>query len=231
MTPARGSASSRAARTSSLRYRRGRARAGSRRPGGPMRSAASTSGSGCSCATLDPLRDGGLRAVGCCRQPPVGEVAGHRLRARRGRCRPIWLRSSSCFASCRRGIPSAVAPMPDVATRHDASEGTRDVTADSVTITVPVDGYEKVVRLVSAGLASRLGFGFETVDDLQLAIELVLRSVPSRGGSATVRMASDGRTLSIAIAPVDGLTLEQSLQPIDGAGVGLGASLEQLVDA
>ncbi len=53
-----------------------------------------------------------------------------------------------------------------------------DVTADSVTITVPVDGYEKVVRLVSAGLASRLGFGFETVDDLQLAIELVLRSMP-----------------------------------------------------
>jgi hypothetical protein len=121
--------------------------------------------------------------------------------------------------------------MPDVAARHDASEGTRDVTADSVTITVPVDGYEKVVRLVSAGLASRLGFGFETVDDLQLAIELVLRSVPSRGGSATVRMASDGQSLSIAIASVGTLTLEQALQPMDGAGVALGASLERLVDA
>ena len=104
------------------------------------------------------------------------------------------------------------------------------MTADSVTITVPVDGYEKVVRLVSAGLASRLGFGFESVDDLQLAIELVLRSVPSRGGSATVRMTSDGRALSIAIAPVGSLTLEQTLQPLDGAGVGLGASLERLVD-
>lgn len=119
--------------------------------------------------------------------------------------------------------------MPDVATRH--TPPTRpDVTADSVTITVPVDGYEKIVRLVSAGLASRLGFGFESVDDLQLAIELVLRSVPARGGSATVRMTSDGRELAIAIAPVGSLTLEQSLQPLDGAGVGLGASLERLVD-
>jgi hypothetical protein len=119
--------------------------------------------------------------------------------------------------------------VPNVATR-DISPIRPDVTADSVTITVPVDGYEKIVRLVSAGLASRLGFGFESVDDLQLAIELVLRSVPSRGGSATVRMTSDGRELSIAIAPVGSLTLEQSLQPLDGAGVGLGASLQRLVD-
>jgi hypothetical protein len=119
--------------------------------------------------------------------------------------------------------------MPDVATRQPPT-ARPDMTADSVTITVPVDGYEKVVRLVSAGLASRLGFGFESVDDLQLAIELVLRSVPSRGGSATVRMTSDGRHLAITIAPVGGLTLEQSLQPLDGAGVGLGASLERLVD-
>ena len=119
--------------------------------------------------------------------------------------------------------------MPDVATRQP-SPARPDMTADNVTITVPVDGYEKVVRLVSAGLASRLGFGFESVDDLQLAIELVLRSVPSRGGSATVRMTSDGRQLSVTIAPVGALTLEQSLQPLDGAGVGLGASLERLVD-
>jgi hypothetical protein len=119
--------------------------------------------------------------------------------------------------------------MPDVATRH-IPPSRPDVTADSVTITVPVDGYEKVVRLVSAGLAARLGFGFESVDDLQLAIELVLRSVPARDGSATVRMTSDGRDLTLAIGPVGSLTLEQTLHPLDGAGVGLGASLKRLVD-
>ena len=124
-----------------------------------------------------------------------------------------------------------MSPVPEVATRQNDHAGQRDLTADSVTITVPVDGYEKVVRLVSAGLASRLGFGFETVDDLQLAIELVLRSVPARHGAATVRMTSDGRSLTIDIAPVDGLTLDQSLQPLDGAGVALGDSLSRLVDS
>jgi hypothetical protein len=119
--------------------------------------------------------------------------------------------------------------MPEVAPRHNQSS--EEATADSVTITVPVDGYEKVVRLVSAGLASRLGFGFETVDDLQLAIELVLRSVPARKGSATVRMTSDSRSLSIEIWPAQGLRLEQSLQPLDGAGVALGESLTRLVDS
>jgi hypothetical protein len=118
--------------------------------------------------------------------------------------------------------------MPEVITRPDA--GNDDPIADSVIVTVPVDGYEKVVRLVSAGLASRLGFGFETVDDLQLAIELVLRSLPARNGSATVKMTSDPRSLTIEIFPVHGLTLDQSLQPLDGAGVALGDSLTRLVD-
>ena len=121
--------------------------------------------------------------------------------------------------------------VPEVATRNEARNHSRPVTADRVTITLPIDGYEKVVRLVSAGLGSRLGFGFETVDDLQLAIELVLRSIPRRHGSATVRMTSDGRSLTIEIAPVEGLTLDQSLQPLDGAGVALGESLSRLVDS
>ena len=131
----------------------------------------------------------------------------------------------------RPGIPPRVSSVPEVAPRNEARNHSRVVTADSVTITLPVEGYEKVVRLVSAGLGSRLGFGFETVDDLQLAIELVLRSIPGRRGSATVKMTSDGRVLTIEIAPVDGLALDQSLHPLDGAGVALGESLGRLVDS
>jgi hypothetical protein len=101
---------------------------------------------------------------------------------------------------------------------------------DAVVITLPVDGYEKVVRLVTAGHASRLGLGFESVDDLQLAIELVLRSLPARGGIATVRMANDAETLTVTVGPIGELTLGQMLRPMEGAGVALGASLEKLVD-
>ncbi len=114
----------------------------------------------------------------------------------------------------------------------NGDETNRDEMAgDALTITLPVEGYERVVRLVTGGLASRLGFGFETVDDLQLAIELVLRAVPDRQQAATVHMASDGRTLTIAIGPIGSLALDQPLGPLDGAGVELGGALSHLVDS
>jgi hypothetical protein len=111
------------------------------------------------------------------------------------------------------------------------TDGPSVMTVDPVEVTLPVDGYENVARLVTAGLASRLDFGFETIDDLQLAIELVLRSIPDRSGCATVSLASDGSRLTVEVWPLAGLRLEQPLRALDGAGLELGASLERLVDA
>ena len=104
------------------------------------------------------------------------------------------------------------------------------MSGDAVTITLPAAGYEHVARLVTGGLASRLDFGFEAVDDLQLAVELVLRSLPDRRGSVTLSLVEDGSSLHIEVAPAGGLTLDGSLVSLDGAGVALGASLERLVD-
>jgi hypothetical protein len=104
------------------------------------------------------------------------------------------------------------------------------MSGDAVSITLPAAGYENVARLVIGGLASRLDFGFEAVDDLQLAVELVLRSLPARSESVTLSLIEDGRSLCIEIAPADGLALDGTLESLDGAGVGLGASLERLVD-
>jgi hypothetical protein len=106
-----------------------------------------------------------------------------------------------------------------------------DVNDDPIVITLPIDGYENVARLVAGGLASRLDFGFETVDDMQLAIELVLRSIPERGGSTSLTLMTDERSLVVAIAPIPGLTLEQPLRALDGGGMVLGSSLERLVDS
>ena len=100
-----------------------------------------------------------------------------------------------------------------------------------VVVVLPIDGFMPVARLVTGGLASRLGFGFETVDDLQLAVELVLRSLPDRSGAVEVSLRDDGRALRVAIAPVGGLSLSDRLRPLDGVGVGLGQSLERLVDS
>ena len=96
---------------------------------------------------------------------------------------------------------------------------------------LPREGYEKVARLVAAGVVSRLGFGYETVDDVQLAIELVLHAAGGARQLVTLRFASDGGELTIEIGGVGELSLEQPLQPLDGAGVELGASLARLVDA
>jgi hypothetical protein len=104
------------------------------------------------------------------------------------------------------------------------------MSGEPVMITLPIEGYENVARLVTGGLASRLDFGFEAVDDLQLAIELVLRSLPARSGTITVSLLADGRSLSIEVGPIGGLSLEQPLRPLDGPGVALGASLTRLVD-
>jgi hypothetical protein len=98
-------------------------------------------------------------------------------------------------------------------------------------LTLPVEGYENVARLVSGGLASRLEFGFEAVDDLQLAIELVLRSLPSRSGTVDISLGPDEGSLNIVIGPVGNLSLAQRLRPLDGAGVDLGRSLSRLVDS
>jgi serine/threonine-protein kinase RsbW len=43
---------------------------------------------------------------------------------------------------------------------------------DSVSITVPAEpAYLRVVRLVAAGLASRLGFTIDQIDDLKIAVD------------------------------------------------------------
>ncbi|HEY4348326.1 MAG TPA: hypothetical protein VGM80_12120 [Gaiellaceae bacterium] len=105
------------------------------------------------------------------------------------------------------------------------------MSSNPIVITLPVSGYENVARLVTGGLASRFEFGFETVDDLQLAIELVLRSVPDRDSTVTVSLFDDGRSLTVEIEPVPGLRLEQPLRALDGGGMELGSSLERLIDS
>jgi hypothetical protein len=123
-----------------------------------------------------------------------------------------------------------MAAIPAAVTVRASPSGDGIVSRDPVSITLPVEGYENVARLVTGGLASQLEFGFETVDDLQLAIELVLRSIPAREASTTVSFFHDGRSLWVEIAPVAGLLLEQPLRALDGGGMELGASLERLVD-
>lgn len=103
-------------------------------------------------------------------------------------------------------------------------------TTNTVSISLPVDGYVNVARLVTAGFGSQLEFGFEAIDDLQLAIELALRSVPVHDGYATVSLASDLEGLTVTVSGSEGKPIDPRF-PDAGEGLDLLSCLGRLVDS
>jgi anti-sigma regulatory factor (Ser/Thr protein kinase) len=72
-----------------------------------------------------------------------------------------------------------------------------------IALTVPGGRrYIGVVRLFVGGLAARLGLGYETLDDLQLALESVLRRSRS-DREITLEACVDGDAVSVLVGPFD----------------------------
>jgi hypothetical protein len=72
-----------------------------------------------------------------------------------------------------------------------------------LTLSVPVDGFGDVARCVLGGAAGMVDLGFEAIDDVQLALELVLRSGVVLGDSATIAIAGDPTGLVVGVSEVD----------------------------
>jgi hypothetical protein len=100
----------------------------------------------------------------------------------------------------------------------------------SVSLTCPADGFVDVVRHVLGGAAGMTDLGFEAVDDLQLALELVLRSGVLVGDSATVTIAGDPTGLTVSVSEVDAALARKRLRERPGSPVTLGDVLERMVD-
>jgi hypothetical protein len=99
-----------------------------------------------------------------------------------------------------------------------------------VSISLPVDGFVNVARLVTAGFGSQLEFGFEAIDDLQLAIELALRSVPARDGYVTIALASDDLGVTVTVSGSEGRAPDRRFGD-EGDGLDLVSCLGRLVDS
>jgi len=95
---------------------------------------------------------------------------------------------------------------------------------------MPVDGYVNVARLVTAGFGSQLEFGFEAIDDLQLAIELALRSLPAHDGYATVALVRDQTGLTVTVSGSEGEPVDPRF-PDAEEGLDLLSCLDRLVDS
>ena len=102
------------------------------------------------------------------------------------------------------------------------------MTPDRIVLTIPRDeGFEGVAQLVLAGVATRLNFSYEVVDDLGTALETLLE----RRGEVelTVELEVGEDTVKAALGPFGDEGLRAELERPDD-GVGLRRVLETVVD-
>jgi len=77
------------------------------------------------------------------------------------------------------------------------------LTAPAETVTLTIPGRPRfigIARLFVGGLAARLDLGYETMDDLQLALESVL-SKAELGEHVTLQAQLEGEGVSILVGP------------------------------
>ena len=104
------------------------------------------------------------------------------------------------------------------------------MTPDRIMLTIPRDeGFESVAQLVLAGVAARLNFSYEVVDDLGTALATLLERREG-DGELTVELEVGEDTVKAAIGPFGGVGLRAELERPDD-GVGLRRVLETVVDS
>ena len=111
--------------------------------------------------------------------------------------------------------------------RGRAEAGGAAVT-DTVRLTMPKDDpYYGVAHLVVGGLASRLDFTYEHLEDLQLALDSVLaRDDYIEGGTVTIELRVRPNGVELRAGPVaDTLRVDLDQDVDEAEGVGLGRLL------
>ncbi|HYI80115.1 MAG TPA: hypothetical protein VEW67_04570 [Thermoleophilaceae bacterium] len=104
---------------------------------------------------------------------------------------------------------------------------------DRVEIDAPLDlAFQGVVRLVVGGIAEQANFGFEAMDDLQLAIERLLAETGSEGRVKISFEFGDG-VVRTRIGPLREGRLAAALQETNGdtATLSLARILSAVVDS
>jgi hypothetical protein len=102
---------------------------------------------------------------------------------------------------------------------------------ETVSLTLPHEQrFLPVARILVGGLAARLDLPFESLDDLQLAVESVLAEDAYRADArVTIEVTILDRSLSVLIGPLETARLESDLDQHDDA-FGLGLLLTVVVD-
>jgi hypothetical protein len=105
------------------------------------------------------------------------------------------------------------------------------MTGDEITLTIPRESsYHEVAHLVLGGVAARLNLSFESLDDLETALNAVLERA-SEDGEVTVRLRLAEEGIVACVGPFSSEGLRAELVRDPGEGVTLRRVLDTVVDA
>jgi hypothetical protein len=104
------------------------------------------------------------------------------------------------------------------------------MTGDEIKLTIPrEEPFREVAQLVLAGFAARLNLTFESLDDLETALEAVLERVAG-DGELTVRIRAEEGEIRASVGPLVDDVVRAELERDPGDGVTLRRILDTVVD-
>ena len=104
------------------------------------------------------------------------------------------------------------------------------MTGDEITLTIPrEEPFHGVAHLVLSGVAARLNLTFESIDDLETALQAILERA-AEDGEVTVKLRLDEGAIVTRVGPFASDGLRAELESDDGDGVTLRRVLDTVVD-
>jgi hypothetical protein len=106
------------------------------------------------------------------------------------------------------------------------------MTGDEITLSIPREQpFHEVAHLVLGGFAARLNLTFDSLDDLETALNAVLeRAEMANDGHVTVRLRLDDGKICATVGPLHVESLRSELERDPGSDVTLRRILDTVVD-
>ena len=102
---------------------------------------------------------------------------------------------------------------------------------DEIALTLPRDRpFHGVAHLVVGGIAARLDVTLEDLEDLQLALDSLLRAHPGRG-EVTVRFKIEDDRITTVVGPFDDAALRRELEQAGSGTLSLRRVLDTVADS
>ena len=153
----------------------------------------------------------GPRAVGCfreCYPGPAARPGGDGTPAR------------------RRNVTEDTAATTAVPGQRDPATASRETTQDHVTVCMPAEGaYLSVLRTATAGLAARLDFTLDEIEDLRIAVDeacamLLSQAIPGTNLECAFDLGAEDMTITVSVTAAEPQTarpghlrLDRALRP------------------